>query len=85
MNTQTVAGLALLARQAAAEQPDLIATLAEKVKAAVASNVDPYLLAGTLIEGVTHALATIPPERQCDTARAAVGLLFDRLRAEGLL
>lgn len=85
MNTQTVASLVLLAKQAAAEQPDLIALLAEKVKAAVVSDADPYLLMGTLIEGVTHTLASIPPERQSDTARAAIGLLSDRLRAERLL
>jgi len=85
MNTQSVASLILLAEQAASEQPDLISVLAEKVKAAVASDADPYLLMGTLIEGITHTLASIPPERRHDTARAAVGLLFDRLRAEGLL
>ena len=86
MNTQAVARLALLAEQAAAEQPDLIALLAEVVKKAIASDADPYLLTGTLIEGVAHTLATgIPKERQFDTARAAVGLLLDRLRAEGSL
>jgi hypothetical protein len=85
MNTHTVASLALLAKEAATEQPDLIALLAEKVKAAVASDADPYLLMGTLIEGVTHTLASIPLEKQSDTARAAVGLLLDRLRTERFL
>lgn len=46
---------------------------------------DLYLLIGTLIESVTYTLASIPQDRQSDTARAAVGLLFDRLRAERLL
>jgi hypothetical protein len=85
MNSQTVGTLARLAKQAAAEQPDLISLLAEKVKASVASDADPYLLMGTLIEGITHTLASIPPERRSDTARAAISLLHDRLRAEGLL
>lgn len=85
MNTQTVASLVLLAKQAAAEQPDLVTLLAETVKAAVASDADPYLLMGALIEGITYTLASIPQDRQSDTARAVVGLLFDRLRAEGLL
>jgi hypothetical protein len=85
MHTQRVARLALLAEQAAAEQPDLISLLAEKVKASVASDADPYLLMGTLIEGITHTLASIPPERRSDTARAAISLLHDRLRAERFL
>jgi hypothetical protein len=66
MNSQTVGTLARLAKQAAAEQPDLISLLAEKVKASVASDADPYLLMGTLIEGITHTLASIPPERRSD-------------------
>lgn len=82
MNTQTVAGLTMLAEQAAAEQPDLIGSLAKGVKAAVASDADPYLLIGTLIEGITYTLASIPQDRQPETARASIGLLFDRLRAE---
>lgn len=85
MNTQTIANLILLAKKAAAEQPDLIALLAEKVRAAVGSNADPYLLMGTLIEGVAYTLASLPQERQSDTARAAIRLLFDRLQAEDLL
>jgi hypothetical protein len=85
MNSQTVGNLARLAKQAAAEQPDLISLLADKIKAAVASDADPYLLMGTLIEGITHTLSSIPLERQSDTATAAISLLHDRLRAEGLL
>jgi len=77
--------LALLARRAATEQPDLIAALAAAVKGAVASDVDPYLLMGTLIEGVAHTLASIQPKRQPDTTRAAVVLLVDRLGAGPLL
>jgi hypothetical protein len=85
MNTPELARLSALAEQAAADHPDLIAALAVAVKGAVASDADPYLLIGTLIEGVVHTLASIPPERQGDTAKAAVGLLLERLRAGGLL
>jgi hypothetical protein len=85
MHPKIVEQIALLATQAAAEQPDLIGLLAEKVKAAVASDADLYLLMGTLIEGITYVLASIPPLRQSDTASAAVGLLRDRLHTEGLL
>ena len=85
MNTPATARLSALADQAAADNPDLIAALATAIKGAVASDADPYLLMGTLIEGVTHALGTLPPERQGDTAEAAVRLLRDRLRAEGRL
>ena len=58
--------------------------MAEKAKAAAARDVDPYLLAGTFIEGVAHTVAGIPPVRQPDTARAAFDGCLDRLRAEGL-
>jgi hypothetical protein len=85
MDTPAMAQLSALAEQAAAAHPDLIAALADAIKGAVTSDADPYLLMGTLIEGETQTLSTIPPERQGDTAKAAVRLLFDRLRAEGLL
>ena len=86
MHTSQLSRLALLAEQAASEQPDLIALLAETVKAVAASEADPYLAIGALIEGVAHSIgARIPPERQADTAWAAVGLLATRLRAVGLV
>ena len=63
MHSRVVKQIALLARRAAAEQAVPIGWLAEKVKASVASDADPYLLMGTLIEGITHTLTSILPER----------------------
>jgi hypothetical protein len=85
MHTSELARLAALADLAAADHPDIVATLGAAIKGAVASDVDPYILMGTMIEGVAHTLASLPPERQGDTARAAVGLLVDRLRSERFL
>jgi hypothetical protein len=85
MHAPQLAHLSRLADEAAAEQLDMIAFLADVVKAVAGSDADPYLALGAMIEGVVYTLGVgVPPERRGDTAKAAVGLLFDRLHAAGL-
>ena len=56
------------------------------VKDVAASEADPYLIVGALIEGIAHTIdARIPMERRSDTIRASVALLIDRLRGSGLV
>jgi hypothetical protein len=56
------------------------------MKMAIASDADPYMLAGALIEGIAATVAQkIPPERQGDVAAECVRLLRDRLAAGGAI
>jgi hypothetical protein len=68
--------------ETATNQLDPVAVLVAMLKLVVASDADPYLLVGALIEGVAASIAQkIPPERQSDVAIEAVRLLRDRLGA----
>jgi hypothetical protein len=74
------------AEAVAAEQPYVLGTLVMLLKAAIASDTDPYLLTGALIEGIAATVAQrIPAERQGDVSVEAVRLLRDRLRARGTI
>jgi hypothetical protein len=76
----------LIASVNAAEHPDVIRALASQIKQAVRDDVDPYLLIGTLIEGIVYTLTTnIPKEKQRELATCALLLLTNRSRAMGLL
>jgi hypothetical protein len=78
--------LICLAEQAAADHHDPIRLLADIIQTIGDREADPYLLIGVLVEGAVHTLATqIPGERQEDTAKAALHLLVERLRAGGML
>ena len=74
MHAAQLAHLAHLAEQAAAVQPDLIAALAKVVKGVAASEADPYLIVGALIEALR-----IPLARRSATIRAIVALLVGQL------
>jgi hypothetical protein len=70
--------------QAAAEQANLHSMLAVAIKRMPDKGVDPYLLAGLLIEGAVHTVMQhIPRERQRDTTHDLVRLLIQRLLAHG--
>jgi hypothetical protein len=72
--------------QTAAMQPRPLDTTMSMIKLAIATDSDPYLLVGSLIEGMTIAIAVqVPPARQNEVAAAAWQLLRDRLRAYNLL
>jgi hypothetical protein len=72
--------------QAAANQPDPLAVFLALLKIVLASEVDPYLLTGSMVEGIAVAIAkNIPPERQGDVAVGAVALPRDRLRSYGAI
>lgn len=69
----------------AADRPDPTLILAEVIRIIGASEADPYLIIGILVEGAAHTLVKhIPAERQADTAAAMVQLLRDRLKAGNL-
>jgi PAS domain S-box-containing protein len=74
------------AEAAGGEQTDPLTTLAHLLRRIIASDADPYLLAGALVEGIATALAQkIPPEHQGDVAVETVRLLRDRMRAYGMI
>ena len=77
--------LARLAEQAAASVADPLRALADIIRMFAASEADPYVLMGVLIEGVVHTLrATIPDERHQNCGPALVKILIDRLQANGI-
>ncbi len=70
----------------ASDFPDPLAILVVLMKMAIASDADPYMLAGALIEGITATVAQkIPAERQGDVAVECVRLLRDGLAAGGAI
>jgi hypothetical protein len=70
----------------AAGQPDPLAVLVVMLKLIIASETDPYLLTGTLIEGIAASIAKgIPPEKQGEVSVEAMRLLRDRLRVHDLI
>lgn len=70
----------------AAERPDTVAILVAVMKLVIASEADPYLLSGALIEGIAATiLQRIPEERRGEVAVEAVRLLRDRFRSHGII
>ena len=67
-----------------ADQPEALRLLGITTRGMADEAVDPYLLAGLLIEGAVHTVVQyIPPERQRDTTHALMHLLVNRLMARG--
>jgi hypothetical protein len=89
MAEQSFPDLDVLIRQIearATESPDLLAILIAMLKMVIASDADPYLLAGALVEGIAATISVrIPPERQGQVAVETVRLLRDRLREGGVI
>lgn len=85
MNDQTfpaINALMLDVEQKAAAEPDCLAAMVAALKSTIASEADPYLVAGALIEGLRVVISVkMPPERRADVAMNAIGLLLERLRA----
>jgi hypothetical protein len=70
----------------ASDAPDPLAIMVALMKMVIASEADPYMLAGALIEGIAATVAqNIPPERQGDVAEQCVRLLRDRLAERGAI
>jgi hypothetical protein len=70
----------------AAERPDTVAILAAMLKLVIASEADPYLLSGALIEGIAATiLLRVPEERRGEVAVEAVRLLRDRFQGHGII
>lgn len=72
------------AEQAAANVTDPVKGLAGTIKMITASDADPYLTMGMLVEGAVYILRTsLPSARQEETGVALQKLLYDRLQATG--
>jgi hypothetical protein len=70
----------------AAEGTDSIAILVGVLKLVIASEADPYLLSGALVEGIASTiLQRIPEERRGATGVEAMRLLRDRLHTYGIV
>ena len=79
-----VSRLSEQAARAAAEVPDPLAELSGAIKSALASEADPYVMLGVLLEGATQTLLQrIPRERQLGTLTAALVMFSERLAARG--
>lgn len=71
---------------AAEEQSSPLTSLIRHVRSVIASDTDPYHLAGALIEGVAATIAErIPHERHGEVSVESVRLLRDRMRGHGLI
>jgi hypothetical protein len=72
--------------ETAASHPDLIVLFRDEIKRAIASQADPYLVIGLMVEGIAEAIeGRIPKECQREVSRAMGVLMMDRLVARGLL
>jgi hypothetical protein len=72
-------------QRVAADRPDPTHILAEVIAMIGASEADPYLVLGVLVEGIAHTVAHhIPAERQAATIAEVARLLSIRLKAHGL-
>lgn len=70
--------------QVSAAVGDPLGDLARTIRNMIQGELDPYLLAGVLIEGAAQAvLLRIPPERRTVVSVALRQLLRDRLAATG--
>jgi hypothetical protein len=86
MLTHEVARLARLAQEAAEGHPDQVAVFRAAVKAAIASEADPYLVIGLMVEGIAATISDQrPPEQRREIAAATIHLLLDRFAARGLI
>jgi hypothetical protein len=70
----------------ASDSADPLAVMVALMKLTIASEADPYMLAGALIEGITATIEQrIPLEKRRDVAIEAVRLLRDRLETRGAI
>ena len=71
---------------AAEEQSNPLTMLIRHLRSVIASDTDPYLLAGALVEGIATTIAQkIPHELHGEISVEAVRLLRDRMRSYGLI
>jgi PAS domain S-box-containing protein len=71
---------------AAEEQSDPLMILIRHLRHVIASDTDPYLLAGALVEGIAATIAQkIPHERHGAVSVESIRLLRDRMRSHRLI
>jgi hypothetical protein len=86
--TERSSSLDALIREAearAAERPDTVAIMVGVLKLFIASEVDPYMLSGALIEGRLDHPAAHPRGEARRGRRRSGALLRDRLHAGGII
>jgi hypothetical protein len=72
-------------KRLAAERPDPAHILAEIITMIGASETDPYVILGVLVEGTVQTVVRhIPTEQQAEASATLVELLAERLNAHGL-
>ncbi|MDR3538183.1 MAG: hypothetical protein P4L71_16940 [Acetobacteraceae bacterium] len=78
---KAVDGMSDEARHIAGQMPNLLVDLAQRIRSLAASEIDPYLLVGVLLEGMVHTVSNcIPTDRQPDTMLATLMLLQQRMK-----
>jgi hypothetical protein len=71
---------------ASEEQSHPLTLLIRHLRSVIASDSDPYLLAGALIEGVATTIAQkLPHVRHGEVSVESIRLLRDRMRSHGLI
>ena len=70
----------------AAREPDNVAALVAMLRLVIASDADPYMLVGALVEGIATTLEDrLPIEKQGEVAVQTMRLLLQRLRCRGVV
>ena len=59
-------------------------SLGRGIRAALDDGIDPYAVAGVLVEGAAYAISRVPPDEQEKAATILMALLRDRLKTRGL-
>lgn len=77
----TVAEIARLAHEAAAAVPDPAGELVKAIRATMASDADPYIVIGILIQAAATVVSeSIPPQERPRVAAASVAMLINCLQ-----
>ncbi len=67
-------------------RPDAVRAISDQIKQAIHDEVDPYLLAGALIEGIAMTLlSNIPEQKRMGVAKDVLKLLGARLLSLNML
>lgn len=78
---EAVDGMSDEARRRTGHMSNPLIDLAHQIRSLAASEVDPYLLVGVLLEGMVHTVSNrIPTDRQPDTVLATLMMLQQRMK-----
>ncbi len=74
----------MMACNVAKERADIPKAVAHLIKVGLVTDIEPYILAGVLIEGLAGILARVPVKKQSEAVQAAMWMLQHRLIAAGI-